>query len=50
MITLSGIFSLCGHAEGTCLQSGENVHGFRLNNPKVLLLAAVNTTSKAFRF
>lgn len=50
MITLSDIFTLYGCIESTYFQPCENVNEFSLNNPKVLKLAAVKATSKAFRF
>ncbi len=54
MINISGTFRLFGTLSGRTqrkhFQPCKNMCEFRLNNPKVLKLAAVNATSKAFRF
>ncbi|WP_153274275.1 hypothetical protein [Halopseudomonas pelagia] len=54
MISFSGTFKLPGKLSGRTqrkhFQLCKNMCEFRLNNPKVLKLAAVNATSKAFRF
>lgn len=50
MIRFSNIFTRLEPTEGSLLFPYNNVRAVTQNNPKVLKLAAVNATSKAFRF